>query len=145
MAQDNNIYDEAMIKLENEVLNMANLKFNILDEDEDKLYEDMSVDIFRNFHNLLANNKEEMEFSSKFKYKPEYVSYILYGTASYDYLILHANELNSKKKFVADSFISGKFYYYSKDVIDKIIEEMQNYTKKDTEPVTTENYLLYAI
>ena len=52
MAQDNNIYDEAMIKLENEVLNMANLKFNILDEDEDKLYEDMSVDIFRNFHNL---------------------------------------------------------------------------------------------
>lgn len=141
----NNIYTEAQTKLEDEVLNTANLKFNIYNEHEDKLYEDMSVDIFRRFHNLLADNKEEMEFSSRFKYKPEYVSYILYNTSSYDYLVLHANELVSKRQFKAETFISGKFLYYSKDVINKITEEMEKYTKEDTKPISTENYLLYTI
>lgn len=139
-----NIVEEANSNLRTDGLNIGNYTTYIID-DEGKLFENIGLDYLDKFYNLLNNNIKEISFDTLFNYKPEYVSYKLYGTASYDYLILHANKLTSKKEFLKKNFINGKIKYYTKDVIDKVVSELRSFKKGEPETIKIENYLLYKI
>lgn len=139
-----NIVEEANSNLRSDSLN-TNKYVTYLIDDEGKLYESIGLEHLDKFYNLLSNNIKEINFEHIFKYKPEYVSYKLYGTASYDYLVLHANKLTSKKEFINKSFINGKIKYYTRSVLDEIISELRTFKKGEPESIKTENYLLYKI
>lgn len=141
-----NIVDESLEKLENEPLNTANLVSFVINSDEkNKTYECMESPIFTIYSEILNNNIEVTKFEPIYKYKPEYMSYYMYGTSSYDYLILHANGLTSKKEFKSENFLDNKVKYYSKNIIKMIESEMMSYDKKETIVINTDNYLLYNI
>lgn len=142
-----NIYDEAIQKLRNEPLNLYNQTSNIIIEDEnkDRVFEKIEIPMFDKYYNLLKNNTQELDFQPIYQYKPEYVSYTVYGTPSYDYLILHANKMTSKKQFKREAFLLGKLKFYSQSIIDQIISDYSNKVKKDTTRLPSGNYLLYNI
>lgn len=141
-----NIVDEANEKIKTERLNNANLVSYFIDsEDSSKAYEIMESPIFSKYANILDKNIEERKYEPIFKYKPEYASYYLYGTSSYDYLILHANGMRSKKEFKQENFLNNMIKYYSKDVIKTLEKEFDTYTKNKTKEIILENYLLYKI
>lgn len=145
MATDN-IYDEATQKLKTEQLNLSNIISNyIVSDNENKVYEILEIQFLKKYYRLLNENVSEMEFDPLFVYKPEYASYKIYGTSSYDYLILHANKMTSKKQFKPSAFANNKFKYYYKGIIDQIASECGNAKKQDTKTIEVENYLLYNI
>lgn len=144
MSNSNNMISESNERLVNDTLNTNRYMSYLIDED-DKLYESMSLDFITKFKNLLNSNIEYIDFLPIYTYKPEYVSYYLYGTPSYDYLVLHANKLVSKKEFYADKFINGKVAYYNKSILNTIGTELRNYKKGNPESIKTGNYLLYKI
>lgn len=145
MAFVNNILDEANYKLKTEPLNLANIVSNFYDSSTNRNYEINNPIIFKKYYNILMNNVEEMSFDSRFKYKPEYVAYQIYGTSSYDYIILYANNMKSKKEFKYENFKYGKIKYFSKEIIQTIANDMSNKSKEDTIEIVSENYLLYNI
>lgn len=141
-----NIVDEAKEKIKTERLNSANLvSYFINSDDNSKAYEIMESPIFSRYSKILERNIKERKYEPIFKYKPEYASYYVYGTSSYDYLILHANGMKSKKEFKQDNFLNGMIKYYSKDVIKTLESEFDTYTKNQTKEIIIENYLLYNI
>lgn len=140
-----NIVEEANSKIKSERLNCANLSSYFLDSSDNKIYEIMESPIFSKYDKILENNIEERKYEPIFKFKPEYVSYYLYGTSSYDYLVLRANKLKSKKEFKQENFINGNIKYYSKDVINKLEKEFDTYSKNKTTEISIDNYLLYSI
>lgn len=145
MAMDN-IYDEATQKLKSETINLSNIVSNyVISDNENKVFEILEIPFLKKYYELLNENISEMEFDPLFVYKPEYASYKLYGTPSYDYLILHANKLTSKKQFKSSAFANNKFKYYYKGIIDQIISEYGNKEKTDTKTIEVGNYLLYNI
>lgn len=145
MAFMNNIVDEANVKIKEEILNLYNLKSSFINAEDSMLYEDNDPIIFSKYKELLDQNIEEITYNPLFKYKPEYMAYQIYGTSSYDYLILHANGLTSKKQFVESSFLSRKVKYYSKDIIEQIEDDINKMDKKELNELISENFILYKI
>jgi hypothetical protein len=53
----------------------------------------------------LLRNSEEMEFNSKYNYRPDYLSYDMYGTTSLWELLMYVNAIPSVEDFVLETVI----------------------------------------
>lgn len=142
----NDIVEEAKYKIHNEALNLYNTQSYFKESsDSEKIYEFWRSPIFSTYYNLLADSIQYLDYDVLYMYKPEYVSYNIYQTSSYDYLVLHANRMDSKKLFKKENFDNGKIAYYSKEVIDKISKDFQRMDVRYTDILNNDNYLLYKI
>lgn len=143
------IVEEANSKIQNDKLNLANI-VNIYSgiKDDDNIsrsYEIMGIPEINKYYKILFSKIEEIDYIPVYKYKPEYVSYNLYGTSSYDYLILYANKISDKKKFTDKYLLNRKVKYFAKDAIDILIENIQSNEKSIGQSINVENYILYNI
>lgn len=145
----NNIVDEALNKLSKEKLNIFNLMdryAGIKDDDGiERSYEIMQLDFVNEFYNNLLLNVETLNYSSIYKYKPEYVSYDIYGTSSYDYLVLYANKITNKKDFIRENLENGKIKYFNPEILSIIENYITSKRNNSGKNIKVENYILYNI
>lgn len=145
----NNIVDEALDKINKEKLNLLNLmdRYKGIKDDDgvERSYEIMQLDFINEFYNNLSQNVSTIDYSSIYKYKPEYVSYDIYGTSSYDYLILYANKITNKKEFIRENLENGKIKYYIPEILNLIETYIQSKLNASGKNIKVENYILYNI
>ena len=139
---ENNIVSEAKLKISKEPLNLFNIKSKYIHPDNEMTFEDTDPIIFNKYQNILNRSIQTYTYKPMFKYKPEYVAYLIYGTPSYDYLIMHANGISSKKLFVEQSFTNREIKYYSKEAIKEIENNISNMDKQDVNELISENFIL---
>lgn len=70
---------------------------------EDEVH--MSFSILRKYENILRNNLQLADFPKKYWYKPEYVSYAVYGTTDLWYLIMFVNNVYKNMDFYGDTLL----------------------------------------
>lgn len=147
MGDITNIVDEAKYKVQKEVLNLYNMTTLMLDTSGNKIYEYIGVDVFKDYKSILNENIKEIDFQPIYKYKPEYVAYNEYGSASLDYFVLHANKMTSKKQFKLENFLNGKIKIYDKEAINSIKNDINSKSSnnKTISVINSDNYLLYKI
>ena len=83
-----------------------------------KVIENIPLTVIDEAFYFLNDDLEEIKYSDKYKYKPEYISQEQYGTPELYYLIMYVNNITTKLDFNGDNLEVIK--YPSKDSIIRL-------------------------